>query len=164
MSTEFIGNPHDFDFLVGRWRIINHRLKQRHSGCTEWERFDATYQAWSHLDGGVSVDEMAVEGRPFKGLSMRTLDLEARLWAIHWIANTDGRLQPPVHGGWAGDRGEFAGDDLDDGRPVRVHFVWERLGPRTARWSQDFALIDPAGGPDGPRERNWVMDFERIDG
>jgi len=164
MTPEFIGNPHDFDFLVGRWHVANRRLKQRHVGCTEWDSLDATHEAWTHMDGRVSVDEMAFEGRDAKGLTMRTLDMTTRRWAIYWISSADGRLQPPVHGGWNGDRGEFVGDDLDGDRPVRVHFLWERLGPDAARWSQAFALIDPAGGPDGPWERNWVMEFRRLPG
>lgn len=162
MSTDFIGRPHDFDFLVGRWRVANRRLRQRLVGSDDWEFVEARQEAWTHLDGQVSIDEIAFEGRGWKGFTLRTLDMKARRWSIYWINSTDGRLFPPVHGGWAGDRGEFLGDDVDDGRPVRARFVWERLGPDAARWSQDFALVDPAGGPDGAWERNWVMEFRRI--
>jgi hypothetical protein len=162
MSTEYIGNPHDFDFFAGRWHVANRCLRRRLAGCDEWEAFDGVSEAWVHLDGQVSVDEIAFEGRPWKGCTVRTLDVKARQWEIYWINSKDGRLTPPVRGGWAGDRGEFFGDDLDDGRPVRVRFLWERLGADAARWSQDFALIDPAGGPDGAWECNWVMEFRRL--
>ena len=78
------------------------------------------------------------------------------------INSRDGRVTPPVLGGWNGDRGEFFGDDEDNGRPVRVRFLWERLGPDTARWSQDFALIGSDGAVDGPWETNWVMEMRRL--
>lgn len=162
MDDPFIGQGHDFDFLVGRWRVANRCLRARHAGCNDWERFDAVMEGWTHLDGQVSVDEIAFEGRGRKGMTVRTLDLAARRWSIYWISSTTGHLQAPVHGGWHGDIGEFIGEDDDDGRRIRARYVWERLGPERFRWSQDFALVDPAGGPDGPWERNWVMDGERI--
>ena len=162
MPDAFIGRPHDFDFLAGRWHVGNRFLRARLAGCDEWESFDAVQQGWSHLDGLVSVDEIAFEGRPWRGLTMRTLDLATKRWAIRWVSSRDGRLQPPVHGGWCGDRGEFTGDDEDGGRPVRVRFLWERLGPDRARWSQDFALAGRDGAADGPWETNWVMDFRRL--
>ena len=162
MTNEFIGRPHDFDFLVGRWHVANRRLRQRLAGSDDWESFDAVSQAWTHLDGQVSVDEIAFEGKPFKGCTFRTLDVAAAQWEIYWINSTDGRVQPPVRGGWNGDRGAFFGDDEDAGRPVHVRFLWERLGPDTARWSQDFALIGRDGAADGPWETNWVMEMARV--
>ena len=162
MTTEFIGQPHDFDFLVGRWHVANRRLRQRHVGSDDWDEFDASFEAWVHLDGQVSVDQIAFEGRGWKGFTLRTLDLKARQWEIYWINSTDGRLFPPVRGGWDGDRGVFEGDDTDDGRAVHVRFLWERLGPDTARWSQDFALIGSNGAPDGPWECNWMMELRRL--
>ena len=162
MTDTYIGRPHDFDFLVGRWRIANRRLRQRHAGCDDWIAFDATHQAWSHLGGLVSVDDNVFPDLATGGLSFRALDLAAQQWHIHWVSSRDGRVSPPVVGGWNGDRGVFAGDDEDDGRPVRVRFLWERLGPDRARWSQDFALAGVDGAPDGPWETNWVMDFSRL--
>jgi len=154
----FIAKPHDFDFLVGRWAMTNRRLKKRHVGSDEWDVFPGTSQAWSHLDGMVSVDENVFPTQGWAGLTMRTLDLPAQRWSIYWVSSRSGRLFPPVHGGWCGDRGEFYGDDDDEGRPVRVRYVWERLGPDRARWAQAFALES------GPWEVNWLMEFERVRG
>jgi predicted HD phosphohydrolase len=85
MTRDFIGHAHDFDFLVGRWHVANRRLRQRLVGSSDWESFDAVSQAWVHLDGQVSVDEIAFEGKPFKGCTFRTLDVEAKRWEIYWI-------------------------------------------------------------------------------
>ncbi len=163
MTTEFIGRPHDFDFLVGgTWHVANRRLRQRHVGSTDWITFEHTSHAVTMMDGQISVDENVFASQGFTGVTFRSLDVAARRWAIYWINSRDGHVQPPVHGGWNGDRGEFRGDDEDDGRPVRVRFLWERLGPDAARWSQDFALIDRDGAADGPWETNWVMELRRV--
>jgi hypothetical protein len=156
IAPGFVGRPGDFDFLVGRWSVRNRRLKQRHVGSNDWDEFDAVNEAWTHLNGSVSVDEIAFIDRGFSGCTVRTLELATGRWAIYWINSTIGRLCPPVHGGFRGDRGEFFGDDEDQGRPVKVRFVWERLGDDRARWTQAFAL---AGGP---WETNWVMEMNRI--
>jgi hypothetical protein len=116
------------------------------------------------MDGRISSDENVFASAGFTGVTFRTLDTTTNQWAIYWISSRDGKLQPPVHGGWNGDRGVFRGDDLDEGRPVRVRFLWERLGPDQARWSQDFALIGQDGAPDGDWETNWVMELRRVRG
>ena len=155
MSLEFIGRPHDFDFLVGRWTIANRRLKQRHAGGDDWDEFPGTSQAWSHLDGLLSVDENDFAARGFTGATIRTLNLATQRWSIYWVNNRTGHLQPPVIGGWSGDRGEFIGIDDDEGRPVLVRFVWKRLGADHAHWEQAFSL-------DGLEwETNWMMDLRR---
>ena len=156
IAPEFVGSPHDFDFLVGgRWAVRNRRLKQRHVGSDDWDEFPGIEQAWTHLAGIVSVDEIDFPTRGFGGCTVRTLDLAARRWSIYWINSRVGTLSAPVHGGFNGDRGEFSGDDDDEGRPVKVRFVWERLGPDSARWSQAFSL-------DGRMwETNWIMDMQR---
>jgi hypothetical protein len=158
IGPAFVGRPGDFDFLVGRWNVRNRRLKQRHVGSTDWDEFAATHQAWTHLGGGVSVDEMEFPTRGFAGCTVRTLDLAAGSWAIYWINSRVGRLFPPVYGGFCGDRGEFFGDDEDEGRPVSVRFVWERLGADRARWSQAFSLVGGNGW-----ETNWIMEMQRSD-
>jgi hypothetical protein len=155
MPDDFIGRPGDFDFLLGRWTLTNRRLKQRHAGSDDWDVFPGTTQAWSHLGGIVSVDENVFPTQGWSGLSLRSLDIAAGRWSIWWIDSRTGRLFPPVHGGWAGDRGEFYGDDDDGGRPVQVRFVWQRLGADRARWEQAFALAGDAW------ETNWIIELER---
>jgi hypothetical protein len=156
MTTQnFVGNEHDFDFLVGRWAVTNHRLRERGVGSGDWDVFPAEHQGWSLLEGGISVDEMHCASRGFSGCSFRTLDRTARRWSIYWVNSNDGRLFPPVHGGFDGARGEFFGDDVDAGRPVRVRYLWTLQGPDAARWEQAFS-------PDGVAwETNWVMEFRR---
>jgi hypothetical protein len=158
--SDYIGHPHDFDFLVGgTWHVANRRLHRRLAGTTDWSSFEHTFRANVLMDGQISIDENVFASHGFTGVTFRSLDVAARQWAIYWINSRDGRVQPPVRGGWSGDRGVFEGDDEDDGRPVHVRFLWERLGPDTARWSQDFALIGPE---DGPWETNWVMEMRRV--
>ena len=162
MTASYIGRPHDFDFLAGgTWHVANRRLRRRLAGAADWATFEHTFQATVLMDGCVSIDENVFASESFTGLTVRTLDVAAQRWSIYWISSRDGKLQPPVHGGWDGDRGVFFGDDEDAGRPVHVRFLWERLGPDTARWSQDFQLIGP---DDAPWETNWVMEMRRVRG
>jgi hypothetical protein len=156
MNTQsFIGTEHDFDFLIGHWAVSNRRLRHRGVGSSDWDSFPAECQGWALLGGGVSVDEIHFSTRGFSGCTLRTLDRAARRWSIYWINSSDGRLFPPVHGGFHGPRGEFYGDDMDDGRAVKVRFVWTREGVDEARWEQAFS---PAGAG---WETNWVMEFRR---
>jgi hypothetical protein len=46
--------------------------------------------------------------------------------------------------------------DLDDGRPVRVIFIWDEITASSARWSQAFSYDDGVTW-----ETNWVMQFTR---
>ena len=155
IASPYVGQPHDFDFLVGRWNVRNRRLKQRHVDSQDWDEFDAIEVAGTHMNGIVSVDEITFPTHGFSGCTLRTLDLAARRWSIYWINSRFGQLCPPVHGGFCGDRGEFYGDDDDDDRKVHVRFIWERLGADRARWTQAFAL------PGGAWETNWVMEMTR---
>lgn len=156
MDDGYYGRPHDFDFLVGRWRVHSRRLRQRHVGSNDWNEFEGVMQAWSHLDGIVSVDQFDFESQGFSGCTVRTLDLAKREWSICWVNSRSGRLEPPVRGGWQVDRGEFYGNDEDDGRPVKVRFIWLRKGRDAASWEQSFSI-------DGGRnwEINWVMELQR---
>ena len=153
--TRFIGRPHDFDFLIGRWTMHNRRLRHRHVGSDDWDEFTARSEATVYMDGIVSVDENHFPSQGFSGVTLRTLDLEARRWSIYWINSRSGKLFPPVHGGFDGDRGEFYGVDEDDGLFVMARFIWLKQGPDAARWEQAFSLDGQAW------ETNWVMELRR---
>ena len=154
------GNLRDFDFLVGSWNVANRRLRRRWVGSDEWDEFPATSRCTQHLRGVVNVEELVMPTLDSSGLTLRTFDLAQRRWAIYWISSRAGVLFPPVYGGFDGERGEFYGDDTDDGRAVKVRFVWTHFARTTgatnvARWEQAYSR-------DGRTwETNWVMDFRR---
>jgi hypothetical protein len=147
---------HDFDFLLGTWKIHNRRLKERLAGSTEWVEFDAINHARPILDGLGNEDEFRSDYWPgFVGMSFRFFDPEKKEWAIYWADNRRGVLEPPVRGAFTGDTGVFVGDDVFQGRPIRVRFTWTR-GEEAARWEQAFSADGGATW-----ETNWTMDFTR---
>ncbi len=151
------GDVHDFDFLAGDWTVHNRRLAARGVGSAEWDEFTGTSHVALHLAGVVNVDEIHFPTKGWSGLTLRTFHTEHRRWSIYWVSSRTGAVSPPVHGGFAGDHGEFYGEDEDDGRPVQVRFRWTKLGSHRARWEQAFSS-------DGVSwELNWTMDFTRVE-
>lgn len=154
-TTARTGKVRDFDFIAGAWSVMNRRLKQRGAGSNDWEEFPATSRGELRLGGRVNVDEITFPTKGWSGMTLRVFNPDRCQWSIYWINSGTGVLFPPVVGGFAGDRGEFYGEDEDDGRPVKVRFVWRKLGPDSARWEQAFSY-------DGKEwETNWVMDLTR---
>ena len=157
---------HDFDFLVGHWTTRQRRLKHRLQGSDDWETFDATTHN-QHLPGGVINFDTLVAPTwrsAWVGMSVRVFNPVTNLWSIHWVTNegggidpATGRLDAPVVGRFHGDEGVFDGEDVFEGRAIRVRFQWLRQGPDRARWQQAFS---DDGGLNW--EVNWIMEFERM--
>jgi hypothetical protein len=151
------GDIRDFDFIAGAWSVSNRRLKARGVGSTEWEEFPGTVCGRLYLDGVANVDELAFPTKGWAGITLRTFDREARRWSIYWVNSRQGKLFPPVVGGFTGDDGEFYGTDTDDGRAVTARFRWTKQGPDRALWEQAFSY-------DGKTwEVNWTNELVRAD-
>jgi hypothetical protein len=152
------GDAHDFDSLHGAWKTQQRRLKHRGVGSQEWYDFAATVCQAPLLDGMVNVGEVLAPSQGILGFTLRTFDPKQRQWSIYWVNSKNGLLQPPVLGGFAGNRGEFYGADEDEGRPIVGRYVWSKLDADHARWEQAFSY-------DGQKtwEVNWTADFERAD-
>jgi hypothetical protein len=156
-TTSRTGDLHDFDFLAGAWTLRNRRLVRRLVGSNEWEEFPAVDCGQLYLGAVVNVDEIQFPTKGWAGVTFRNFDLEKHQWAIWWVSSKKGKLTPAVYGGFTGDRGEFYGDDEDEGRPVKVRFLWIKQGPDHAHWEQAFSL-------DGKTwEVNWVNELSRAD-
>lgn len=154
MSTSS-GTIGDFDFLIGAWTISNRRLKYRHVGSSEWDQFPSTSKCWKLLNGLANIDEINCSARGFKGMSVRTLDVSRKRWAIHWVNSTKGILEAPVYGEFTNGRGEFYGEDLDEGHYILCRFIWTVDADRP-RWEQAFSIDRGAKW-----ETNWIMAFTR---
>ncbi len=155
---------HDFDFLLGHWDVENRRLTRRLQDGQEWETFSAT-QSNQALPAGIgNYDDFIAAGwRPgFVGLSLRLFNPHTQCWSIYWLDNhsgglqADGRLQPPVVGRFDAGIGIFEGDDMLDGRPIRVRYTWRGVDTDTPTWEQ--AMSADAGVH---WEVNWHMRFRR---
>lgn len=148
----------DFDFLVGSWDVTHQRLQGLLSGSTEWKTMTGSQAtARTYLDGAVSVDEITFPSAGANGMSLRLYSPEKDEWSIYWVSSRDGKLGPPVQGGWDGANCRLVGDDvMPDGKRVRATYEWSVFDERTARWRQAYS-------DDGEQswETNWVMDFSR---
>lgn len=155
----------DFDFLRGRWQVENHRLKKRLQNNDEWETFEA-YSSNQALPAGIGNydDFLAGNWRPdYVGLSLRLFNPQTGNWSIYWLDNqtggldAEGLLLNPVVGRFENGIGIFEGDDVLDGRPIRVRYTWCDIGPDSARWEQ---AMSSDGGQHW--EMNWRMLFRRM--
>jgi hypothetical protein len=147
----------DFDFLFGRWLVHNRKLVDLAGpDRTEWVEFDAVSRAEPILSGLGNVDRIWAD--EFEGFTLRLFDPDSRLWRIWWASSArSGHVDPPVEGAWENGRGVFLGDDVLNGRPVKVRFEWTNDEP-APRWQQAFSYD---GG--GNWRVNWVMNLSRID-
>ena len=133
----------DFDYLVGKWRLKNKKLKCRLNGCTEWSaEFDSYVEMQKVLGGMGNTDQYFenVSGKPFRGLALRLFDPATRLWSIYWVDGSRGTLDPPVVGSFTGGVGHFFGKDTYQGRPIVVVFRWDVRNPEFPVWSQAFSV------------------------
>jgi hypothetical protein len=150
---------HDFDFLMGSWRVHHRRLVERFAGSDEWQEFDGTSTARPILGGAGNIEDNVLElpGGTYRAISLRSYDPATDRWSIWWLdGRTPGRLDPPVLGRFDGGVGTFIGEDTFDGRPILVRFLWSDITEQTCRWEQSFS--DDGGAT---WEVNWVMEFTR---
>jgi hypothetical protein len=96
-------------------------------------------------------------GAPYRAVTVRAYDRHAGVWRIWWVdGRSSERLDPPMVGGFKDGTGLFLADDVLDGKPIKVRFLWTREGRDSAEWRQAFS---PDGG--ATWEDNWVMRFTR---
>ena len=79
-----------------------------------------------------------------------------RLWSIHWFENVGVSLGTPLVGQFTAGVGEFFGDDLHEGQPVRVRFRWAAPGTDNATWEQAFSIDNGTIW-----ETNWIQIVHR---
>ena len=147
----------DFDFLVGRWDMLNQRRKPVLGEPAEWYEMRSEMEVTTYFDGAISFDEGWFPTEGFRGATLRLYNPESKTWAIHWINSLRGHLETPVIGSFAEDgTGTFEGPDTWDGQPIDVRFLWTP-GVDKAAWEQSFSTDH--GQTWHP---NWKMQHTRI--
>jgi hypothetical protein len=166
---------HDFDFIYGKWRMPNHRLKKRLAGSHDWVDF-ITCDEGAPLPGGIGDTDYwkASYWKDFVGVTFRTYNRAAGLWRIYWVDNrfSNGAIGTPVVGKFEGNVGVFKGEDIVDGVTTITRYTWT-LNPTasqvTEKWEHE---LNPAGAriaakweqalsTDGGKtwETNWYNEF-----
>ncbi|HEV2720696.1 MAG TPA: hypothetical protein VG323_11805 [Thermoanaerobaculia bacterium] len=149
----------DFDFLIGNWSVRHRRLKRRLAGETEWIEFTGPASVQKFLDGFGNRDEIRIdlpEGS-YVGSTIRLYNPRTSDWSIYWMDSRDPKMDPPMIGRFGHGRGLFFGEDMLDGRPIRIRFIWTPISMTECRWEQAFS---PDGGETW--ETNWIMSFTRV--
>ena len=151
--------PPDFDFIIGDWSVSHRRLNARLQGCGDWTEFQGTSSTREILGGFGNIEDNVLEfpDGDVRAVAIRSYDPKARSWAIWWL---DGRaphsLDTPVVGSFSGTVGTFQANDVLDGRPIQVRFVWRATPGSNPTWEQAFSAD---GG--STWETNWTMEFRR---
>jgi hypothetical protein len=96
------------------------------------------------------------QGR-YEASSLRLFNPREQQWSIWWFDARLPGIDPPVVGGFRGNKGTFHSRDVFKDRPIRVRTTYEPLSPDRAQWTQAFSPDDGATW-----EVNWIMDFTRV--
>lgn len=131
----------DFDYLVGKWKLSDKKLKSRLTGSTEWISFESTVEMRKLLNGNGNMDiyRTLIDGKPFEGIALRLFNPRTKLWSIYWADSNVGALDPPVVGSFDGNIGKFYCKDKYKGTDVIVLFLWDKTDPDNPVWSQAFS-------------------------
>jgi hypothetical protein len=134
-------SQHDFDFLVGTWKLRNRKLTSRLTHSTEWISFESRVEMHQILNGLGNIDKYTdhASGKPYEGVALRLFNPATRLWSIYWADSNAGSLDPPVVGSFEGKIGHFFARDTYHCRPIIVVFRWDVRNPSLPVWSQAFS-------------------------
>ncbi|MEZ0091215.1 hypothetical protein [Streptacidiphilus sp. EB129] len=153
-------NRRGFDFFTGVWEVTNRRLAACFVDSQEWEEFPGHSVASMVLGGAGNTDEIDFPTLGRRGLTLRLFDAASGQWSLYWTSTSStGVLDPPMVGRFtAPGYGEFFCEDVYQGSPIRVRYIWSGTDTATPRWEQAFTRdLTGAGG----WESNWSMDFRR---
>ena len=152
---------HDFDFLIGDWKVHVRRLPDRLNNSTTWIEYDGISNHHKLLDSNANFEQFDVTSTDkklrIKGQTLRMYNPVTHQWSIYLIDLDAGTIDtPPVVGHFTGTRGEFYHQEPWAGRVILVRYLWLDLGPNSSRMEQAFS-------PDGGKtwETNWICDLSR---
>ena len=125
-------SEHDFDFLVGDWKLRNRKLKSRLTHSDEWTEFESAVEMRQLLGGMGNIDKYTelMSGKPYEGVALRLFSAKTKLWSIYWADSNSGALDPPVMGSFANKVGHFFARDTYKGQNIIVVFRWDVRNPQ----------------------------------
>lgn len=154
-------SQNDFDFLPGKWKVHNRKLKIRLAGNNEWIEFEAELHMRKTLNGLGNVENYYArfDGNPFEGMAIRLFNPLTKLWTIYWIDSNGCTMdEHPVTGSFENRIGKFYANDTFNGNPIVVLYQWDATNPEQPKWSQACSTDNGKTW-----EWNWEMTLTRIE-
>jgi len=149
----------DFDFLEGKWKVHNRKLRTRLNNSNEWDEFESTLHMRKALNnmGNVENYYATFDGKPFEGMAVRLFSPQTKLWTVYWI-DTGGMVMDkhPVTGSFKNGIGKFYARDIFNGKEIVVLYQWDATNPIEPVWSQAFSADNGKTW-----EWNWEMKLSK---
>jgi hypothetical protein len=153
---------HDFDFVIGSWKVHLKKLVKPLTGSTTWIEYDGTSMGRKVWDGKANIDEFHVEDPQahtrVDGMTLRLYNPETHQWSLYWANAKNAVLaMPPTVGHFENGRGEFYDEEEWEGRKIVVRYVWSDITATSAKFEQAFSV-------DGGKtwEPNWIATQTRV--
>ncbi len=127
---------HDFDFNVGTWRTHIKRLQHSSTGADTWIEQNGTVVVQPIWNGRGELEQIEADGPTghWEGLTLFLYNPQAHQWSENYASSKTGILDPPTIGEFKNGRGEFYGQDQDDGETVLVRGVWSDITANSHRY------------------------------
>jgi hypothetical protein len=161
-STMQRDGQHDFDFMIGTWKVYLKRLMHPLTTDTAWVEYTGKSVVRPIWGGRANLDEFAVDNPTthahIEGLTLRLYDPGSRRWSLYWANARNGTLAlPATVGGFTDGRGEFYDQEDFQGRPILVRYLWFDITATSARFEQAFSA--DSGKTWQP---NWISTITRV--
>lgn len=148
-----------WDFLQGKWKVRNRRLRERFANSKDWDEFDSTLNNWQVLGGRGNVSDIWFDGpdAPRGSTNLRVYNDEKKEW-MTWMLDSRAptNISPALRGKFMPGTATFLVGYLLDGKPIRVRSQWTRTDTDSPRCEQAESADDGKTW-----EVNWVADLKR---
>jgi hypothetical protein len=154
-------SQNDFDFLPGKWKVHNRKLKTRLAGSTAWDEFESELHMRKTLNGMGNVENYyaSFNEKPFEGMAVRLFNPKTKLWIIYWIDSNGCTMdEHPVTGSFENGLGKFYAHDEFNGKPIVVLYQWDATNLQHPKWAQAFSADSGKTW-----EWNWEMILTKMD-
>jgi hypothetical protein len=151
---------HDFDPMIGRFKITVKRLKTTLRGAHDWYEMTGISNCRAIWNGRANLEEFEADG-PYghmEALMLRLYSPVSHQWSLNWANQKNGRFDTPTIGELKDGRGEFYDTEAIDGRQILVRYIWSEITQKTGHFEQSYSA-------DGGKtwETNWIADSTRIE-
>jgi hypothetical protein len=154
-------SQNDFDFLEGKWKVHNRKLKTILNNSNEWSEFESTLHMRKTLNGMGNVENYyaTFDAKPFEGMAVRLFSPQTKLWTVYWMDTSRMTMdQHPVTGSFENGLGKLYARDTFNGKNIVALYQWDARNPKEPKWSQAFSADNGKTW-----EWNWEMKLIRLD-